>query len=98
MTAFDELMAIRRLDVPTEAKIVVGADPVLATPFSLGETSADILMAIGVAVNDLHELHKGHRQDLEVRVDHAAAAWRSYLYLQVKNSAANDAFARQRER
>ena len=86
MQAFDELMSIRGLGVPTESINVLGADPVLSTRFALGETSADIMLAIGVAINDLWELRTGQRQDLQVRVEHAAAALRSYLYLVVDDS------------
>ena len=61
MNACDELMAIRGLSKPDEALDITGADPVLQTRFALGETTADILIAIGVAVNDLWELHTGNR-------------------------------------
>ncbi|MCZ6503961.1 MAG: hypothetical protein O6945_15795, partial [Gammaproteobacteria bacterium] len=86
MQAFDELMRIRGLDVPTECIEVVGSDPVLSTRFPLGETSADIMLAIGVAINDLWQLRTGQRQDLRVKVEHAAAVLRSYQYLVVDNS------------
>ena len=86
MQAFDELMRIRGLDVPTECIEVVGSDPVLSTRFPLGETSADIMLSIGVAINDLWELRTGQRQDLQVKVEHAAAVLRSYQYLAVDNS------------
>ena len=98
MTVFDELMAIRDLAPPTEVRQCLGQDPVLPTRYPLGECAADVMLAIGVAINDLWELRSGERQDLSVRVDHAAAALRSYQYLEVDNKGVNDAFATQQGR
>jgi crotonobetainyl-CoA:carnitine CoA-transferase CaiB-like acyl-CoA transferase len=98
MKAFDELMKIRGLSSPPENISVVGSDPVLPTRFSLGETTADILLSIGVAVNDVWELQTGKRQDLSIRTEHAAAALKSYMYLSVKDASANSDFALQRSR
>ena len=53
MLAFDQLMKIRGQASPAENIVVSGADPVLSTRFSLGETTADILLAIGVAIERL---------------------------------------------
>ena len=36
-----------------EAEITGGADPVLPTPFHIGETAAASLAAVGLAVSDL---------------------------------------------
>ena len=85
MNAFEELMAVRGLGKAPEKINVVGADPVLPSGFALGETSANIHLAIGVAVNDLWEMKAGQRQDLKIKVEHAAAVLRSYMYLQVDN-------------
>ncbi|MFP6807662.1 MAG: CoA transferase [Pseudomonadales bacterium] len=85
MNAFEELMAVRGLGKAPEKIKVVGADPVLPSGFALGETSANIHLAIGVAVNDLWEMKAGQRQDLKIKVEHAAAVLRSYMYLQVDN-------------
>ncbi len=86
MQAFEELMAIRGLGLPREKRTISGRDPVLPTRFRLGETSADVQMAIGVAVNDLWEMRTGNRQELAIQVDHAAAILRSYLYLSLPES------------
>ena len=95
MQAFDELMSIRGLGKPTETIGILGADPVLSTRFALGETSADIMLAIGVAINDLWELRTGKRQDLQVKVEHGAAILRSYQYLVVDNKDIKSEFLRQ---
>ncbi len=95
MTTLDELLALRDLSVPGEKVNRSGRDPVLATAFALGETTADILLAVGVAVNDLWEMRSGKRQDLDIRVEHAAAALRSYMYLAVDDDALKAEFMQQ---
>jgi len=84
MSAFDELMILRAMEPPSEGISVHGQDPVLSSRFRLGETSAAVLSAIGVAVNDLWQLQTGRRQSLSLRVAHAAAALRSYNYFSVE--------------
>lgn len=96
--AFDELMAIRGLDGVTENVNIYGHDPVFSTRFKLGETSAAIMAAIGVAINDLWEMRTGRRQDIEINVQHAAAALRSYMYMSVDNDKANEEWRLQRSR
>ena len=39
------------------------ADPILPTPFRIGETSAAALAATGLAVSDLWQLRTGRKQD-----------------------------------
>ena len=72
--AFDELMSLRQGKPPGERIESRGTDPVLPTPFALGETNSAILLAVGVAVNDLWELKTGDRQNLSIGVREAAAA------------------------
>ncbi len=95
MTTMDELLALRGLAAPSEKINRSGNDPVLATRFALGETTADIFLAVGVAVNDLWEMRSGERQDLDIRVEHAAAALRSYMYLAVNDDALKAEFMQQ---
>src|SRR5882762_6639420 len=64
-------------------EITGGADPVLPTPFRIGETSAAAVAATGLAVADLWELRTGRRQDVAVDLRHATASLRSGTYLQV---------------
>lgn len=91
-------MAIRGLGDATENISIVGSDPVFSTRFKLGETSASVMAAIGVAINDLWELKTGRRQEVGINVQHAAAALRSYMYMEVDNPEAHDAWRRQRNR
>jgi crotonobetainyl-CoA:carnitine CoA-transferase CaiB-like acyl-CoA transferase len=56
----------------TARDLIVGRDPVLASPFPLGEVAATALAACGQAAAELWQLRTGETQ--EVRVDVGAAA------------------------
>src|SRR3954469_14351818 len=58
-----------------------GSDPVLPTPFRIGETAAAALAATGLAVSDLWELRGGRKQQVAVDLRQAAASLRSGHYL-----------------
>src|SRR5438067_11324078 len=60
-----------------------GADPVLPTPFRIGECAAASLAATGLAVSDLWELRTGRKQDVAVDLRQATASLRSGHYLKV---------------
>ncbi|MCH7714221.1 MAG: CoA transferase [Chloroflexi bacterium] len=64
-----------------EVKITGGADPLLPTPFRIGETSSAALAAVGMAVSDLWELRTGRRQEIAVDVRRATASLRSGRYM-----------------
>ena len=64
-------------------EITGGTDPILPTPFLIGETSAAVLAAIGLAVSDLWELRTGRRQDIAVDNRQATASLRSGRYLKM---------------
>src|SRR5262245_36973757 len=64
-------------------EITGGTDPILPTPFRIGETSAAVLAAIGLAVSDLWELRTGHRQGVAVDTRQATASLRSGRYMQI---------------
>ena len=49
------------------------SDPILPTPFRIGETSTAALSAVGLAVSDLWELRTGRRQDVAVDTRRATA-------------------------
>src|SRR5437764_3451419 len=59
------------------------ADPILPTPFRIGETSTAALAAIGLAVSDLWELRTGRRIDVAVDTRQATASLRSGHYMQM---------------
>jgi crotonobetainyl-CoA:carnitine CoA-transferase CaiB-like acyl-CoA transferase len=64
-------------------EITGGADPILPTPFRIGETSAAALAAVGLAVSDLWTLRTGRRQDIAVDTRQATASLRSGHYLKM---------------
>src|SRR5713101_4859378 len=67
-------------------EITGGADPVLPTPFRIGETSAAALAATGLAAADLWELRSGRRQQVAVDLRQATASLRSGHYLKMENT------------
>jgi crotonobetainyl-CoA:carnitine CoA-transferase CaiB-like acyl-CoA transferase len=64
-------------------EIAGGCDPILPTPFHIGETSATALAAIGLAVSDLWELRTGRSQEVAVDTRQATASLRSGKYMQM---------------
>src|SRR5215510_2850546 len=66
--------------------ITGGADPILPTPFRIGETSAAALAAVGLAVSDLWALRTGRRQEVAVDVRRATASLRSGHYMQMNGA------------
>src|SRR5215831_15033639 len=64
-------------------EITGGTDPLLPTPFRIGETSAAALAAVGLAVADLWEWRTGRRQEVAVDTRQATASLRSGHYMQL---------------
>ena len=64
-------------------EITGGTDPILPTPFRIGETSAAALAAIGLAVSDLWKLRTGRHQEVAVDTRQATASLRSGHYMQM---------------
>ena len=64
-------------------EITGDADPILPTPFRLGEASAATLAAVGLAVSDLWELRTGRRQEIAIDTRQATASLRSGHYLHI---------------
>ena len=60
-----------------------GVDPILPTPFRIGETASASLAAVGLAVSDLWELRTGRRQEIAVNARRATASLRSGQYLKL---------------
>ena len=65
-----------------------GIDPILPTPFRIGETAAASLGAVGLAVSDLWELRTGRRQDIAVDARQATASLRSSRYMTLNDAPA----------
>jgi crotonobetainyl-CoA:carnitine CoA-transferase CaiB-like acyl-CoA transferase len=62
-------------------EITGGSDPILPTPFRIGETSAASLAAVGLAVSDLWALRTGRGQQVAVDTRQATASLRSGHYM-----------------
>ena len=69
-----------------QPEITGGTDPILPTPFRIGETAAASLAAVGLAVSDLWELRSGRRQDVGVDTRQATASLRSGHYLEMNGN------------
>ena len=77
-SGFEEVMAIRGRGMREGGEVTItGNDPVFSARFRIGETTANILAAVGVAVNDIHEMKTGRRQKVAIDVRHAAATCQS---------------------
>jgi len=75
---FEEIMSIRGRGMPADGEVTItGRDPVFSARFKIGETTANILAGVGVAVTDIHELKTGRRQKVAIDVRHAAATCQS---------------------
>jgi crotonobetainyl-CoA:carnitine CoA-transferase CaiB-like acyl-CoA transferase len=75
---FEEFMSIRGRGMPGAGEVTIrGQDPVFSARFRIGETTANILAGVGIAVTDLHEIRAGRRQKVAVDVRHAAATCQS---------------------
>lgn len=76
---------------PQRAKSVEfsgGRDPILPTPFRIGEAAAASLAAVGLAVSDLWELRTGRGQEVAVNARRATASLRSSRYLTLNDAPA----------
>ena len=67
-------------------EITGGPDPILRTPFRIGEASSAALAAVGLAAADLWELRTGRRQEIAVDVRQATASLRSGHYMKLNGS------------
>ena len=81
-SGFEEIMSIRRRGMPQDGEVTItGRDPVFSARFKIGETTANILAGIGVAVTDIHEMKTGRRQKVAIDVRHAAVTCQSSKFL-----------------
>ena len=69
-----------------DVEITGGSDPILPTPFLIGETSAAALSAVGLAASNLWELRTGRRQEIAVDTRQATASLRSGHYMQMDSA------------
>src|SRR5262245_54653063 len=86
--AFAELMTLRGGTPPRAGEVTIhGRDPFHPTPFRVGETTAAVLAAVGVAANDIWADRTGRRQSVVLDVRHAAATVRTVDYTQAPDAA-----------
>jgi crotonobetainyl-CoA:carnitine CoA-transferase CaiB-like acyl-CoA transferase len=74
----------RPVEQARTVEITGGLDPVLPTPFKIGECAAAALAATGLAAADLWELRTGRRQSVAVDLRQATASLRSGHYLKME--------------
>ncbi len=67
------------------------SDPILPTPFLIGQTSAAALAAVGLAVSDLWKLRTGRDQEVAVDTRQATASLRSGTYMQMDDASVSSA-------
>ena len=76
------------LKLEPETDITIpGDDPVLASPFHLGEGAAAALALVGQEADRIWQMRGGCRQALSVDIRHAAASLHSYTVLTVAGAA-----------
>jgi crotonobetainyl-CoA:carnitine CoA-transferase CaiB-like acyl-CoA transferase len=61
-------------------------DPILPTPFRIGETSAAALAAVGLAASELWDVRTGRRQEIAVDTRQATASLRSGHYMKLEGA------------
>ena len=66
-----------------EVEITGAADPILPTPFRIGETSAAAVAAVGLAASDLWALRTDRKQQIAVDTRRATASLRSGKYMKM---------------
>ena len=69
---------------------LTGQDPILPSPFLIGEAGAAALAAIGYAAAELWRCKTGKLQNVEISVRDAAIAQRSHQYLRVVDGVTED--------
>ena len=86
MSALDELLKVRgRQNLEPSELQISGMDPVMDSPFKLGEVAAAVHASVGVAVNDIWELKTGRRQKVQISVRSAAASLKSNKFIEIKH-------------
>jgi crotonobetainyl-CoA:carnitine CoA-transferase CaiB-like acyl-CoA transferase len=79
-----DLLSLAGLAEPDAGTVeIIGADPVLQTPYRMGTAAAAVIAATGVAASTIWQLRTGRRQRVAVDMRAATAAFRSFKYLRV---------------
>jgi crotonobetainyl-CoA:carnitine CoA-transferase CaiB-like acyl-CoA transferase len=82
----DEFLTLGGVSAVLGSAQIAGADPVLPTPLRIGDLGAAAIAAAAVQAARLLEARTGQTQDVRVDVDAAAAAMRSWTYLDVTSA------------
>lgn len=86
-SAVERAAALAGLELAPETDIeVTGEDPVLASPFHMGEGAATALALVGQDAERIWRMRGGERQRLAVDVRHAAASLHSFALLRIEGT------------
>ncbi|MGI8927805.1 MAG: hypothetical protein ACR2HN_14360, partial [Tepidiformaceae bacterium] len=86
--AIESAARLAGLELAPETDLSIdGEDPVLASPFHLGEGAATALALVGQEAGRIWQMRGGSRQSLAVDVRHAAASLTSYALLEADGAA-----------
>jgi hypothetical protein len=84
-SALERAAALAGLALASDTDVAVtGEDPVLASPFHLGEGAATALALIGQEADSIWCMRGGKPQQLSVDVGHAAASLHSFALLRLE--------------
>ncbi|OGT30777.1 MAG: hypothetical protein A3E87_07435 [Gammaproteobacteria bacterium RIFCSPHIGHO2_12_FULL_35_23] len=87
MKIFTDILNSLQIDYSDSYSVQIeGKDPILPTPFLLGEASAAAQAAMGYAVSVLWFLKTQRYQTVRIKVKEAAIALRSHQYLRIVNN------------
>ncbi len=75
----------------SEVEIIGGGDPILPTPFRIGEAGTATLAAVGLAVSDLWKIRTGRGQGIAIDTRQATASLRSGAYLNLEGAPVSNA-------
>ena len=81
--ALSTLLSIAGWDAERAADVEIygGTDPILRTPFRIGDTAAASLAAVGLAISDIWQLRTGRAQSVRIDTRQATASLRSSRYM-----------------
>ena len=86
--AIEQAATLAGLELAADTDVTVeGDDPVLPTPFHLGEGASTALALVGQEANRIWQERGGKSQSLAIDIRHAAASLVSYSLLQVDGAA-----------
>jgi crotonobetainyl-CoA:carnitine CoA-transferase CaiB-like acyl-CoA transferase len=86
-TRIEQAAALAGLELAPHTDVTIGgADPVLGSPFHLGEGAATALALVGQEADRLWQMRGGRAQSIVIDVRHAAASLHSFMLLRVEGA------------